>query len=90
MAENAKYIVVLVFVVIVFTGLFFIYRAVVSPEEIIFYKEAPTSWERIKCILGGGQVETTSDVSDKSISCLDESATSEDCKVEVTYSCHYH
>jgi len=86
MTGRAKYLLILVFFLIVFVSLFFIYRAVNAPSRTILYADPPTYWEKIICILGAGKIEEELGLDDGTCILQDNSNV---CVTDTNYSCVY-
>ena len=78
MKSQAKYLILLIFILIVILAMFFIYSNINSPEKIVYFQEKPKLMEKVYCIVRGGALETLAgadfnEASDKNI-----------------YLCHFH
>ncbi len=88
MTGRAKYLIILIFFVVVFIALFFIYLAINSPAEIIYFSRQPSIFEKVKCIVGAGRLDVEVSGGENSMTCPKNNV-NEDCSREVIYSCVY-
>ncbi|NQT49670.1 hypothetical protein HQ571_03170 [Candidatus Kuenenbacteria bacterium] len=65
MRWQAKYLILIVFILMVVTGMFFIYSNVNSPERIVYLKGEPSLFDKLECIVKGGKMENISELNEK-------------------------
>ena len=81
-----RYLLLLIFVLIVIIGMFFIYSNIRSTERIEYLKGEPSWWLKIGCYTRGGSIELIGDgLIEKD--CL---IAEKDCLGEISYICHLH
>lgn len=88
MTDRAKYLLILIFFAVVFSALFFIYLAINSPAEIIYFSKQPSILEKIKCIAGAGRLEVEYSGGGDGVTCPKDSV-NEYCSEEIIFSCVY-
>ncbi len=78
MKSQAKYLILLIFILVVILAMFFIYSNINSPEKIVYYQEKPKILEKVYCIIRGGALEI-----------LEDGAINSEDGLAV-YLCHFH
>ncbi|HMB26210.1 MAG TPA: hypothetical protein VKP03_02220 [Patescibacteria group bacterium] len=78
MKWQARYLLLLIFIMLVLTAMFFIYSNVKTEERYLYYQGEPTKMQRLTCFLKGGVIERQSGLKEQ-----------EDLKTEF-YFCHFH
>ena len=90
MASKARYLVILIFIIVVIGAMFFIYSTIDSEEEIVYFDGTPPWHEKALCYVRGGRVEVLSDISALEKDCLgSENQLQKDCISEEVFSCHF-
>jgi len=91
MHRKSKYLIILVFILVVVSAMFFMYATINSPEKYVYYKGDPTYYEQAVCLIGGGKMEVTEDASGLPEECLNQlNINNMQCSFSESYLCHYH
>lgn len=91
MQTKARYLLLLLFVVIVIGAMFVMYSTINSPEEIVYFDSKPSWWQKSLCVIKGGKVEVTVDTSGLPEECLDnQDSNIYNCLPAEIFACHYH
>ena len=86
MRWHSRYLIILVFFLLVITAMFFIYRNIGTPERIVYFGEQPSWFEKIECVFRGGALEITQGYGSLEQVVTEDSA--ED--LQSIYQCHFH
>ena len=88
MKSKIKYLVIIIFFVIVLTAMFFIYSSIDSIERIVYWKEKPGIFGRMSCTGRGGQLER---LPKKNISFSEDDLVGQELNEDqYDYFCHYY